>query len=359
MNYIVLNGQRSTNIKGLLIQSLPPISKPLMRNKIEQIDGRDGDIVTKLGFSAYNKQMSIGLFGDYDVDEVIQFFTSEGTVIFSNEPDKFYYYQILDQIDFERLIRFKTATVTFHVQPFKHSVVDYNHSFSNNKITLKAFSETQHGIDVSAIGRTIEISADSSAEACEFYIPIKKVDIDAGDYVLEAVTTGTVEGCKLRVVEFANFDDQTFGGADLELENDGLASIDVSPETTKTYRFIWLYVPSGARIATIRPVIRDYDVDSFNIINRGNIYSKPKITIFGVGDIVLKINDSSILAIALSTNQYITIDATEMNAYKKDVLKNRLVTGDYDNVRLKTGFNKISWSGAVDAIEITDFSRWI
>ena len=121
MNYVVLNGTRSDTVKGLLIQSLPPISKPMMRTQIEEIDGRDGDIITKLGYSAYDKVMSIGLHGDYDVDDVIKFFDSEGTVIFSNEPDKYYNYTILNQIDFERLIRFKTAEVTFHVQPFNSS----------------------------------------------------------------------------------------------------------------------------------------------------------------------------------------------------------------------------------------------
>ena len=132
MNYCILNGKKSTLIKGLLIQSLPPISKPLMRTQIDEIDGRDGDIVTKLGYSAYNKEMSIGLFGDYDIDEVIEFFDSEGEVIFSNEPDKFYRYEIIEQIDFERLIRFKTATVTFHVQPFKFSAVDDEFTISKN-----------------------------------------------------------------------------------------------------------------------------------------------------------------------------------------------------------------------------------
>ena len=146
MNYVILNGVKSTNIKGLLIQSLPPISKPLMRTSVEEIDGRDGDIVTKLGYSAYDKPMSIGLFGDYDVDEVIQFFDSEGTVTFSNEPDKFYNYQIIDQIDFEKLINFKTATVTFHVQPFKFSAVDDNFSFSSNELSERIHLREQRDL---------------------------------------------------------------------------------------------------------------------------------------------------------------------------------------------------------------------
>lgn len=129
-NYIILNGNISTNITGLLIQELPPISKPKIRANIEEIDGRDGDIVTTLGYSAYDKEFTIGLYGDFDIDEVIQYFNSSGTVVFSNEEDKYYNYQILEQIDFERLIRFRTATVKMHVQPFKYSTVEAEKSFT-------------------------------------------------------------------------------------------------------------------------------------------------------------------------------------------------------------------------------------
>lgn len=131
MNYIILNGKKSTAIKGLLIQSLPPISKPLIRTQVEEIDGRDGDIVTRLGYSAYDKEISIGLFGDYDIDSVIGYFNSEGVVTFSNEPDKYYYYQIIDQIDFERLVRFRTAKAKLHMQPFKYSNVETSKSFDD------------------------------------------------------------------------------------------------------------------------------------------------------------------------------------------------------------------------------------
>lgn len=129
-NYMILNGQSSEDITGLIIQELAPISKPLMRTQVEEIDGRDGDIITKLGYSAYNKQISIGLYGDYDIDEIIAYFNSEGTVIFSNEPDKYYYYEIVNQIDFERLVRFRTATVTMHCQPFKYATDESAKTFN-------------------------------------------------------------------------------------------------------------------------------------------------------------------------------------------------------------------------------------
>lgn len=118
-NYIILNGVNSNTITGLLISKLPPITKPKIRTQIEEIDGRDGDIITKLGYSSYDKTIEIGLYGNYDVNQVISYFNSEGTIVFSNELDKYYNYQILDQIDYEKLIRFKTAKVKLHMQPFK------------------------------------------------------------------------------------------------------------------------------------------------------------------------------------------------------------------------------------------------
>lgn len=127
--YIIINGVPSTSIEGLLICSTPSIRKPLQRTAIEEIDGRDGDIVTTLGYQAYDKSFNIALTKDYDVDEVISYFNTSGKVIFSNEPDKYYNFQLLDVIDFEKLIRFKTATVNMHVQPFKYSVIEYTKTF--------------------------------------------------------------------------------------------------------------------------------------------------------------------------------------------------------------------------------------
>ena len=132
-NYIILNGKDSRYINGFLVQELPPISKPKIRIEVEEIDGRDGDIVTPLGYSAYDKELKIGLYGDYRIDDIISYFDSSGVVTFSNELDKYYRYQITDQIDFSRLVRFKTATVKFHVQPFKYSNVETIRSFNTEE----------------------------------------------------------------------------------------------------------------------------------------------------------------------------------------------------------------------------------
>ena len=48
-----------------------------------------------------------------------------------------------------------------------------------------------------------------------------------------------------------------------------------------------------------------------------------------------------------------------MNAYTDGILKNRLVTGDYDEFILNVGKNTINITGEVKKVDFVDFSRWI
>lgn len=235
MSYIILNDVNSNTINGLMVQALPPITKPLMRTQIDEIDGRDGDLVTDLGYSAYDKKLTIGLYKDFDIDEIVAYFTGKGTAIFSNEPDKYYEYEIIKEIDYERLLRFKVADVVFHVQPYKYSVTEGEETAS-------------------------------------------------------------------------------YGGQD-------------------------------------DPV--------FEITNNGNTTAKPTITIWGSGTVNLSLNDVQIFVITLGTDDYISINASEMEAYKDAVLKNRSVVGSYDNFLLNVGENEFTWTGDVTRFSVNNYSRWI
>ena len=121
INSIIWRGISSAGINGLLIQELPPITKPPMRYNETVVDGKDGSIIEELGYSSYEKSVSIGLYGNYDINAVISYFCGEGNLILSNEPDYYYKAKIVSQIDFNRLVRFRTATVKFKVQPYKYS----------------------------------------------------------------------------------------------------------------------------------------------------------------------------------------------------------------------------------------------
>ena len=218
-NYIILNGTNSNTISGLLIQQLAPISKPLMRTEVEEIDGRDGDIVTPLGFSAYDKDITIGLYGTFDINAIIAFFNSEGTVVFSNEPDKYYNYQITAQIDFERLVRYRTATVTFHCQPFKFAT-------TGETQTLNA------GEAVSGEGS--EIVLDGTAEA-----PFNKLDLKGN------IKQQTYSGKNLACIETSAT--KTIGGVPFTIDN-GIININGTISTSGNFYFDAFHVNSGSAI---------------------------------------------------------------------------------------------------------------
>lgn len=361
MNYVELNGVKSNTIRGLMIQALPPISKPLMRTEIEQIDGRDGDIVTNLGYAAYDREMTIGLYAGYDIDQVISFFDSSGTVVFSDEPDKYYNYQIYQQIDFEKLLRFRTATVVFHVQPFKYSAVGDDVSYSAEKYQgLPDATITKNGVTVAVENGDITISGTASAYA-EIYLPINPITLNAGSYTLNLTADGTgAAACPTRLIGEVPSNADSFGGNYISLTENGTVSKTATLTAAKTYNYLWFYVsPNTAIDLTLSVSLLGESAESVNLVNLGNVNSRPTVAVVGSGTVVLEVNGNDVLTLNLGESEQITIDAAAMNAYSGDVLMNRAVIGDYAALSLNPGTNVLSWSGSVESIEVTKISRWI
>lgn len=354
--FIIINGKSSKDVDGLIIQSLPPITKPMLRTEREEIDGRDGDIITKLGYSSYDKTFTIGLKGTYNIDDVIEFLNQDGTIIFSNEMDKYYNFQMLEQIDFEKLLKFKTAEVTIHVQPFKFSVADKEQSNRDiNLLNLINMSFSTNGVSIN-VSNLIKIQGSHSVPT-EVYIPIN-LTLNQGNYKLIAKSNNNTN-CKLRMITSSPISDHTFGGSAITLG--GTVTQSASLTTSKTYKYIWLYLEDNATEnfdLTVGVYNTAHDGELI-LFNRGNIYSRPTLYIEGSGDIDLYLNGNKVLEIALGTLGHITINCLEMNAYKGDTFLNRYVTGDYNNIKLNVGNNVISWSGDLSLIEATYISRWI
>jgi predicted phage tail component-like protein len=362
-NYVILNDQSSEEIDGLLIQSLPPISKPQIRTNIEEIDGRDGDIVTKLGYGAYTKTISIGLYGDFDIDDIIAFFNSEGTVTFSNEPDKVYNYQITAQIDFERLVRYRTAKVDFHVQPFKYSIEEIPKSFNAQLLNVPNFTKTTNGITVSVQNNVFTISGTGSA-ATEFYVPIKALSLDIGSYMLRGTTDGAGAGaCSVRVIYNSPSNATSFGNNYVTLVNNDTVSLTSTATEPTNYNYVYLYITSGSVMNfTLNLSLLDGSTQALTLKNNGNYFSRPAITVYGTGTVNLSLNGSQMFVIGLGSDpNYLTIDTTAMEAYKDSpgTLMNRAVDGDYDNFKLNPGSNTISWTGNVTQVIVDNYSRWL
>lgn len=355
INYIELNGEKSANVKGLMIQSLPPITKPKMRTSNATIDGRDGDVVTKLGYSAYDKQLSIGLHGDFDIDDAIAFFDSEGEVVFGNEPDKYYRYQILDQIDFERLVRFRTAKVKMHVQPFKYDAVDRTFDIVNQFLHVKDSTASKFGITVTSSDGSIRVSGKATSDV-DIKVPIESMSL-SGSYILTASASGSAAGCALRLIDGSP--SKSFGGSYMELKSDGAATMTATADPNAEYDALWLDIKAGTSVNfTLGVTMASNSFNQITLTNRGNVLSRPTVTVYGSGNVELAINAVTVLSFSIDDG-YLTIDADEMNAYHGDTLMNRRVTGDYADLRLNVGENVISWRGNVTGIKVEDFSRWL
>lgn len=231
MGYFIFKNIDSRDVKGLITSQLPPITKPKMRTQVLTLDGRDGSIITPLGYEAYKKTVKIGLTNGYDIDNLISWLNGAGQVVFSTEPDKYYNAQIIDAVDYERLLRFKTANIVFDVQPFKYSTTERTRTF----------------------------------------------DVAGSQFV--------------------------------------------------------------------------------KIANAGNYTAKPLMKIKGSGTINFFVNNVQAFTLELQTNDNITLDSAEQEAYDDNGLRNRAMNGNFPV--LSIGTNTLSWTGTITEIQISQYSRWL
>jgi len=91
---------------------------------------------------------------------------------------------------------------------------------------------------------------------------------------------------------------------------------------------------------------------AFSLINPGNIYSQPLITVYGSGYITLNINSQFVQLTGVETS--ITMDSKLALCYRDTLNMGAKMTGEY--ILMDTGTNNIEWTGSVTKIEITP--RW-
>jgi phage-related protein len=119
MSYFIFNDIRSDDMK-IYIEHLPPIVKPPMRYELIKVDGSNIIDIKENGYDAYEKTLTIGL-KEADIEKVMNWLRGKGKLIFSNELDKYYNACILDQIDYEKALRFRKARISFLCQPYKYA----------------------------------------------------------------------------------------------------------------------------------------------------------------------------------------------------------------------------------------------
>ena len=226
-------------------------------------------------------------------------------------------------------------------------------------MSLRPYSESKNGVYLNVENDKITLKGTATI-ATEIYVPINSMELDAGNYTLQALTTGTgASACSIRVIGMAPSNADSFGGTYLTLQDTGTATMSGTITAPKTYKYIWFYINAGTKLNyTLAVKMINESLKSIKLFNAGNTVSKPEITIFGSGTVEISLNGVKILSMNID-DSYITIDPEKMDAYHDGISKNRQITGDYANLTMNVGTNVISWVGDVNKVEIKNVSRWI
>ena len=267
MNSIIWKGVSSTTIQGLLISELPPITKPKMRVSETVVSGRDGSIFEELGYSTYTKAIIIGLHGNFDINKVIKYFTGEGELVFSNEPDKVYKAKIYEKIDYMRLLRFRQAVISFEVQPFKYKYNEYlretqtatasgtniilNDSGNTPmKITTEAETVISHGKNL-INPNAFDLNNNTSLEASENGYKIIAVGGTKAPYSTSRWTLPSQMKGKSYTLKCDDITTEQSVGARVQINiyiGSDVKYYNVSPATSKSVDFL---IPADAKSASI------------------------------------------------------------------------------------------------------------
>lgn len=145
-----------------------------------------------------------------------------------------------------------------------------------------------------------------------------------------------------------SYDDKYFrlasykGGVNIEQELKALGSLSLT-FNCKPYKY---------SIEGQKPIVL---TAAGSLFNAEYFHSTPYVKVVGSGTVTLNINAHSFLL--KNIDEYIELEFEMPNAYKGIESKNACVSGgDMSTLTLAPGYNSISWTGAVERVEI--IPRW-
>ncbi len=120
------NGVRCT-VHGIRVSEQPPISMPAERATFTNVPGRPGSLTTLQGDDVYDDMVMTATCFIQDatrIAEIAAWLKGSGRVTFANRPGGYYQARIVNQIDFEKILRgnpHRSFAVNFRCKPFWHA----------------------------------------------------------------------------------------------------------------------------------------------------------------------------------------------------------------------------------------------
>ena len=110
----------------LLVESVPPITRPSVRYQSVQLPGRAGELILMEGtdvYEPYVREVRAMPMPNANIHDILDWLRGDGYVSFSNEPKREQYARALDQIDFvHAFAQQREGIIRFMCDPFKRQI---------------------------------------------------------------------------------------------------------------------------------------------------------------------------------------------------------------------------------------------
>lgn len=124
--YFVWNGHAAYEF-GVIVSEYPPIMRPKERVTTKTVPGKGGHLtfletVAVPVYESYLRVVHCYIRPGASIQAIEQWLTGSGIVIFGNEPDRYYNARIINNFDFNKIVRGKQYyefDVPFYCQPYK------------------------------------------------------------------------------------------------------------------------------------------------------------------------------------------------------------------------------------------------
>lgn len=123
------NGKKCTEY-GIHVSEHPPITLPTERSTFTAVPGRSGSLTVLEDEDVYDDMLltcTCFIENTNRLTEIAAWLRGSGTVTFANRQGGFYYARVVNQIEFEKILRGhpnRTFAVTFRCQPFFNMTAD-------------------------------------------------------------------------------------------------------------------------------------------------------------------------------------------------------------------------------------------
>ena len=225
-NWIVFKGFNTKVI--FLIEEVPVVPSAELKQELIEIDGRHGFLTDSQDvYQPIEISVELKLYNKSDIQKARNIFRGSGDLILSNQEDRYYKATVINQIEFERVVRQNhSVVVTFKLQPHAYELKDNTITLTTSPYTLtnETNATSQPEITIYGTGTATLIIGDET-------VHIKNINNHIIlDYELQEayrITNGSPSNANTDVN--CDYSEIQIGTTKIEWSGSGITGIKINP----------------------------------------------------------------------------------------------------------------------------------